>query len=129
MEDDEFEKLWAKFDTENIGVISSEKILHKLGMSMDSVPRPNTRGSRKSNGSVSPRKSPSSPEVTIDRKDLDAEDWLKRKFREGVADLHHAFLEVDVDRKGTVNKSQFKRVLSDYDIKLSDEELNELFER
>ncbi|XP_032219247.2 EF-hand calcium-binding domain-containing protein 6 [Nematostella vectensis] len=106
MDDDEFEKLWLKYDTENVGTIRAEKLMGKLGISI----KPGSTGDMPR----SPRK------LEVERKvQLDIERWLKRKFREGFSDMKHAFMELDLDRTGRVRKDDFRKVLAEFDLKLS----------
>lgn len=106
MDDDEFEKLWMKYDTDNVGTIKAEKLLGKLGITM-------TPGEARE-GPSSPRK------LEVERKQqLDVERWLKRKFREGCSDIKHGFMELDIDRTGRVKKEDFRRVLAEFDLKLN----------
>ena len=125
MEDGEFDKLWSKFDTDNIGAIGGNKILSKLGINMNDTQRPVTdqRNART-------RRSASPVTSVVDEADnFNIEQWMTDKFREGARDLMHAFFEMDLTKKGTVNRSQFKRVLSDYSIQLDDAQINDLLER
>ncbi|KAL9978672.1 hypothetical protein ACROYT_G016217 [Oculina patagonica] len=106
MEDDEFEKLWQKYDTENYGTIRAERLMSKLGIAMRDT------GSREE--SSSPRK------LEVERKhSIDVEKWLKRKFREGFSDMKHAFMELDLDRIGKVSRDEFRRVMEDFGLRLS----------
>ncbi len=124
MDDEEYDKLWSKFDTENIGAVNGEKILNKLGITMDGH-RPATNNSNASRRRSSPRNSPEPDE----KESFDIERWMTNKFREGARELMHAFYEMDLTKKGTVNKAQLKRVLSDYNIQLDDAQVNDLLLR
>ena len=109
MEDEEFEKLWLKYDTENYGTIRAERLMSKLGITMRNT------GSREDAAS-SPRK------LEAERKhSLDVERWLKNKFREGLSDMKHAFMEVDLDRIGKVSRDNFRRVLEEFGLRLGTE--------
>ncbi|EDO28675.1 predicted protein [Nematostella vectensis] len=57
--------------------------------------------------------------TSVDYVQLDIERWLKRKFREGFSDMKHAFMELDLDRTGRVRKDDFRKVLAEFDLKLS----------
>ena len=117
MEDEEFEKLWLKYDTENYGTIRAERLMNKLGITIKDT------GSQE--GQRSPRK------LELDRKaSLDVERWLRRKFRDGFSDMKHAFMEVDLDRTGRVNRDKFRRVLAELDLHLnSDKQLDDFLAR
>ena len=125
MQDEEFDKLWARFDTENIGAVNGEKIMIKLGIAIsDEEQRLATaNGSMKSGRGASPR------DFEDEKETLDIGKWITNKFREGARDITYAFYEVDLERKGMVSKAQLKRVLSEYNIELDDEQINALLER
>ena len=117
MTDEEFDKLWQKYDVDNIGTVNSNVLMNKLGLAItdsasDKLPR-------------SPRK------LERERqRSLDVERWLKRKFREGFSEMKHAFQEVDVDKTGRVNKHDFRKVLQDFGLKLdSDAQLEDFLAR
>lgn len=117
MEDDEFEKLWQKYDTENYGTIRAERLMSRLGIAMkDTGPR---------EVSSSPRK------LEAERKhSLDVERWLKRKFREGFSDMKHAFMELDLDRIGKVSFDDFRMVMKDFGLRLdTDKQLDDFIAR
>ena len=117
MEDDEFEKLWLKYDTENYGTIRAERLMSKLGIAIRD-------GSSRDDAS-SPKK------LEVERKQsLDVERWLKRKFREGFSDMKHAFMELDLDRIGKVSRDEFRRVMEDFGLRLStDKQLDDFLAR
>lgn len=117
MEDDEFEKLWLKYDTENYGTIRAERLMSKLGIAIRD-------GSSRDEAS-SPKK------LEVERKQsLDVERWLKRKFREGFSDMKHAFMELDLDRIGKVSRDEFRRVMEDFGLRLStDKQLDDFLAR
>lgn len=117
MEDDEFEKLWLKYDTENIGTIRAEQLLGKLGIVW------NHADSR--HQSRPPRK------LETERKQqLDVERWLKNKFREGFSDMKHAFMELDQNKTGRISRSQFRQVLTEFDLHLdNDKQLEDFLAR
>lgn len=117
MEDDEFEKLWLKYDTENYGTIRAERLMSKLGIAIRDT------GSREE--SSSPRK------LEVERKhSIDVEKWLKGKFREGFSDMKHAFMELDLDRIGKVSRDEFRRVMEDFGLRLStDKQLDDFLAR
>ena len=126
MQDEEFDKLWARFDTENIGAVNGEKIMTKLGIAIsDEQPRFAT-----ANDSVRSGRNASPLNVDDDEKEtLDIGRWITNKFREGARDMTYAFYEMDLERKGYVSKAQLKRVLSEYNIDLDDEQICKLLER
>ncbi|XP_028399843.1 EF-hand calcium-binding domain-containing protein 6-like [Dendronephthya gigantea] len=114
MEDSEYDKLWTKYDTENIGVIKGEKLLQKLGISLKTnVENVEDRTEAKEE-TRSPRKL--EPERLHS---LDVERWLKKKFREGCSEMKHAFQEIDLDRMGRVSIDDFRKVLREFGLTLS----------
>lgn len=117
MEDEEFEKLWQKYDTENYGTIRAERLMSKLGITM--------RESSTRDDASSPRK------LEVERKQsLDVERWLKRKFREGFSDMKHAFMELDLDRIGKVSRDDFRQVMEDFGLRLNtDKQLDDFLAR
>ena len=117
MEDEEFEKLWQKYDTENYGTIRAERLMSKLGIAM--------RESSTRDDTSSPRK------LEVERKQsLDVERWLKRKFREGFSDMKHAFMELDLDRIGKVSRDDFRQVMEDFGLRLNtDKQLDDFLAR
>ena len=124
MQDDEFDKLWARFDTENIGAVNGEKIMTKLGIAISEDQRPrSTPSTIKSRRSISPQ------DFEDEKESLDLAKWMTSKFREGARELMHGFYEMDLERKGHVSKAQLKRVLSEYDIDLDEEQIDRLLER
>lgn len=117
MEDDEFEKLWLKYDTENVGTVRAEQLLSKLGIALH-----NTES----------RSEPRSPrKLEKERKQqLDVERWLKNKFREGFSDMKHAFMELDQNKTGRISRSQFRQVLGEFDLRLdNDKQLEDFLAR
>lgn len=124
MDSDEYDKLWTRFDNDNIGAVSGEKIFTKLGIALADDQRPTSnRSGLKSRRSTSPE------EPGEEKGGVDIERWITDKFREGARDMIHAFYEMDLERKGTVNKSQLKRVLAEYSIELDDQQVDELLQR
>jgi len=123
MQDEEFDKLWARFDTENIGAVNGEKIMTKLGIVLSDEHHQRTRTSSEDRRSASPQ------EVKNERETVDLAKWITNKFREGAREMTHAFYEMDLERKGTISKTQLKRVLTEYSIDLDDEQLIQLLER
>ena len=123
MQDEEFDKLWGRFDTENIGAVNGEKIMTKLGIVLSDENHQRTRAASEDRRSASPQ------EVENERETVDLAKWITSKFREGAREMIHAFYEMDLERKGTISKAQLKRVLAEYSIDLEDEQLIKLLER
>ncbi|XP_033124539.1 EF-hand calcium-binding domain-containing protein 6-like [Anneissia japonica] len=137
MDDDEFEKLWSKYDEDGYGVINGERLMSKLGISF----RPGTQGgqatrkrpsesqlSPRSETRTSPRRSPRKAEV--DRaKSLDVEKWLKDKFREGFKKMKKEFVNLDTQRTGEIDRKDFQRILEKFDLKLDNKQLNDFMAR
>ena len=123
MEDAEYDKLWQKYDTENIGVIKGERLLQRLGISLNPKDEDmEIENKEKVQETRSPRRLESERLHS-----LDVERWLKKKFREGCAEMKHAFQEIDLDRTGRVTKNEFRKVLKEFDLKLSSDKQVEDF--
>lgn len=114
MENSEYDKLWQKYDTGNVGVIKGERLLNRLGISLKGL----LEKSEKTETSETVVKSPRRLE-TERSQSLDVERWLKKKFREGCSEMRHAFQEIDLDRTGRVTREEFQKVLMEYDLKLT----------
>eukprot|EP00794_Sanderia_malayensis_P016835 gene16835-18533_t len=129
MEDDEYEKLWSRFDSENIGAVSGDKILIKLGITLGDKTGISPRNGLSPTAGTLPPAPRASPVPDDEQDGLDMQRWMTDKFREGARELMHAFYEMDLEKKGTVNKAQLKRVLADYNIQLDDKQIIELLQR
>ncbi|XP_052785640.1 EF-hand calcium-binding domain-containing protein 6-like isoform X2 [Mya arenaria] len=136
MDDDEFDKLWDRYDPDASGTISGERLLNKLGINfqgaMDSgrlspIQESDLRKLKISDKRVvtefkqleqrSNKRTPRRKEVER-RHQLDVERWLKNKFREGFSTMREAFEAKDTKSDGTVNFDDFLEVLANFGLKL-----------
>ncbi|XP_033644045.1 EF-hand calcium-binding domain-containing protein 6-like [Asterias rubens] len=135
MDDDEFEKLWNRYDTEKLGVIKGERLMNKLGISLRTqTAMPEEAAYRQGAGSpeLSPRTSPrrSGRRLDIERaKSMDVERWLKEKFRQGFHKMKKDFEKHDVEKKGEIDLTKFRDVLERYDLKLDKQQLDAFLAR
>jgi len=138
MDADEFDKLWKKFDTENIGVVHSDAFIKKLGVLDNSSDNHKNESPRLRNSIDDPNSSATDvplPEIN-DKKSMSRstsknpiEKWLKRRFREGFVQLKASFDEIDISRTGSVRKEQFLNVLRKHGLKLESHYLEAFLER
>ncbi|XP_059167514.1 EF-hand calcium-binding domain-containing protein 6-like [Physella acuta] len=130
MDEAEFDKLWLRYDPANEGVITGQRLLNVLGIEWRrtsgdpghrSLPEHvNNRDTvsagtseRESPGKRTPRKK------EIERQQqLNIENWLKNKFREGFFNMREAFEDKDPERKGLVSFDDFIDVLTSFGLKL-----------
>ncbi|KAL3877258.1 hypothetical protein ACJMK2_034991 [Sinanodonta woodiana] len=117
MDDDEFEKLWQKYDPDNIGTMDGEKFLNKLGITLRGDSRENGRLSPITESEASSKRTPRRKEIER-KQSLDVENWLKNKFREGFLQMREAFESKDTEVKGTVPFDVFLGVLAQFGLKL-----------
>lgn len=128
MDDGEYDKLWAKYDPEEIGAIDGVRLLKKLGITIEGIDLPRTAASSRKADSPSPVHSPRKKEVDRQRS-VDIEKWLKNKFREGFISMKAAFEAADAASKGTVSRKEFVQVINDFGLRLKDEHLDEFLSR
>ncbi|XP_052263112.1 EF-hand calcium-binding domain-containing protein 6-like isoform X2 [Dreissena polymorpha] len=136
MDDDEFEKLWNKYDPDAAGTINGEKFLNKLGITfqngadmapMTPVLESDLRKLKISDRHVvkefkelskrSTKRTPRRKEIER-RNQLDVERWLKNKFREGFSTMREAFEAKDAKSEGNVGFDDFLEVLANFGLKL-----------
>ncbi|XP_070545330.1 EF-hand calcium-binding domain-containing protein 6-like [Ptychodera flava] len=117
MDDDEFEKLWTKYDVDGVGVINGEKMLNKLGISLrQQTASPSKERLDSAESTASGRKL---KKIEIERaKSLNVERWLKNKFREGCSSMSGEFVKLDTDKTGEVDRNDFIKVLEKFGLKL-----------
>ncbi|KAJ8023054.1 EF-hand calcium-binding domain-containing protein 6 [Holothuria leucospilota] len=131
MDDNEFEKLWARYDQSGYGVVNGEQLLNKLGISLrEGSVQPGKRSAeaiRSPTGSPREKQSPrrSLKKSDVERtKSLDVERWLKDKFRIGCKNMKKEFELLDEERKGTVPADKFLFVLDKFGLKLEGKQLD-----
>ncbi|ESO99600.1 hypothetical protein LOTGIDRAFT_238765 [Lottia gigantea] len=126
LEDEEFDKLWNKYDRDCEGVIKGEKFLKALGiqwrgMSAESEKCPLSpvveQGNPSPESERSSSRTPKRREVER-RQQLDIERWLKDKFREGFFNMKESFEVKDIDKSGVVSYDDFLEVLETHGLKL-----------
>ncbi|XP_071504578.1 EF-hand calcium-binding domain-containing protein 6-like [Diadema antillarum] len=130
LDDDEFEKLWLRYDVDNIGVINGSKLLNKLGINLrastamgEDVYTPDDTGAKR----MSPRKK---KKAEVDRmRSIHVERWLKDKFRTGCTRMRKEFEEFDKDHKGEVDKATFTKVLTKFGLSLESSFLDDFLAR
>jgi len=143
MDDQEFDKLWRRYDPANEGVINGQKLLSALGIEW----RQGSRGvtpfqdggpsfrvtppAQAGKGSVrltpiedeiakterSERRTPRKKEVER-RQQLNIENWLKNKFREGFFAMREAFEDNDPSKSGVVSFDKFCETLGNFGLKM-----------
>lgn len=133
LDDDEFEKLWSKYDTAGYGVINGEKLMNKLGISLRSGMTPAPEYGRRSvtpptSPQTSPRRSMRRAEIER-KKSIDVEKWLKDKFRTGCTKMKKEFESNDKERKGLVEREQFRQTLSKFGLRLEGDQLENFLAR
>ncbi|KAM8938835.1 EF-hand calcium-binding domain-containing protein 6-like [Pelodytes ibericus] len=116
MEDEEFEKLWKRYDVEGTGAVRGDLLLKKLG---------NEIQNQYSNNMGMKGQSREMSKAELQRKaSLSIEKWLKDKFREGFRNMREKFEEHDPHRTGKVERYVFIAVLETFGLKLKNDHLN-----
>ncbi|KAG8453698.1 hypothetical protein GDO86_000361 [Hymenochirus boettgeri] len=116
LEEEEFEKLWKRYDVDGTGMLKGDLLLKKLGNEM---PNKTSRGqSREISKAEWDRKA----SITIEK-------WLKDKFREGFRNMKEEFEKHDPQRTGKVKKSDFLFVLEMFELPLKDEHFKHFLAR
>lgn len=143
MDDQEFEKLWKKYDPGNLGVVNAQVLLKKLGIEFRERSTPPENGmtfverqrSEEKERKFSPKlpRSPvesarSLPKSEIERKtSINIERWLKDKFREGFNAMKTEFSKADPQRTKKVSRDNFRRVLAQFDLYLREDSALNMF--
>lgn len=155
VDQDQFEKLWKKFDVENYGFVTGDAFLKRLGIQSDravenefmsnsfddisvddsasqfgegnNIPYANVNATYK----LSSRKqSRGSSRSDINKKTNNPiEKWLKTRFRDGFSKIKASFEEIDRQRTGQVRRDQFLNVLNQHNFKLESNLLDAFLER
>ncbi|XP_041444988.1 EF-hand calcium-binding domain-containing protein 6 isoform X2 [Xenopus laevis] len=116
LEDEEFEKLWKRYDVDGTGVLKGDCILKKLSNEMSNQVSKNV--------SIKGQSREMSKAEWERKASLSIEKWLKDKFREGFRSMKEEFEKHDPQRTGKVNKSDFLSVLETFELTLKDEHFN-----
>ncbi|XP_072113230.1 EF-hand calcium-binding domain-containing protein 6 isoform X1 [Mobula birostris] len=134
MEDEEFEKLWRRYDIDGLGVIKGDVLMRKLGNDYRNGMMHNNEGSaRKSYDQMSfedTKVFSAGPTRTLSKAEqerkasLDIEKWLKDKFREGYNLMKEEFEKYDTERTGKVLHRDFLSVLGTFGLHLKIEHLS-----
>ncbi|XP_063314192.1 EF-hand calcium-binding domain-containing protein 6-like [Pelobates fuscus] len=113
MDDEEFEKLWKRYDVEGTGALKVDFLLKKLSNKVQN----------NSLNPVGPKgHSREMSKTELERKaSLSIEKWFKDKFREGFRNMKEEFEIHDPQRIGKVDQDDFMAVLEKFDLKLKDE--------
>ncbi|XP_063776809.1 EF-hand calcium-binding domain-containing protein 6-like isoform X3 [Pseudophryne corroboree] len=116
MEDEEFNKLFKRYDVDGTGVIKADSLLKRLG---------NEIHNNLSTGISTKGQLREMSRAELERKaSLSIEKWMKDKFREGFRSMKEEFEKHDPQRIGKVEKDDFLSVLEKFDLKLKDEHFN-----
>nr|XP_042697966.1 EF-hand calcium-binding domain-containing protein 6-like isoform X3 [Chrysemys picta bellii] len=113
---EEFEKLWRRYDTEGTGVLKEDILLKKLGAEL--------QNGSSNNAKVSGQSREISKAEWERRASLDIERWLKDKFREGFRNMKEEFEKHDPQKTGKVGKESFLSILQKFDMHLKKEHFN-----
>ncbi|XP_020372348.2 EF-hand calcium-binding domain-containing protein 6 [Rhincodon typus] len=130
MEDEEFEKLWRKYDPDGIGVIKGDVLMRKLGTEFRNGTAHNLEGfagkvSDEMSLDGSARLTRTLTKAEHERKaSLHIEKWLRDKFREGYNLMKEEFEKYDPEGTGKVLHRDFLAVLAIFGLHLKDEHFN-----
>ncbi|XP_039398195.1 EF-hand calcium-binding domain-containing protein 6-like isoform X3 [Mauremys reevesii] len=113
---EEFEKLWRRYDTEGTGVLKGDMLLKKLGAELQNGSSNNAKASGQSREI--------SKAEWERRASLDIERWLKDKFREGFRNMKEEFEKHDPQKTGKVGKESFLSILQKFGMHLKKEHFN-----
>nr|XP_048703908.1 EF-hand calcium-binding domain-containing protein 6-like isoform X4 [Caretta caretta] len=113
---EEFEKLWRRYDTEGTGVLKGDILLKKLGAKL--------QNGSSNNAKISGQSREISEAEWERRASLDIERWLKDKFREGFRNMKEEFEKHDPQKTGKVGKESFLSILQKFDMHLKKEHFN-----
>ncbi|XP_069055700.1 EF-hand calcium-binding domain-containing protein 6-like [Pleurodeles waltl] len=116
MEDEEFEKLWKRYDTDGTGALKGDTLLKRLGIEFRNASSKHTE---------LPGQTREMSKAELERKaSLSIEKWLKDKFREGFKNMKEEFQKLDKHKVGKVEKEDFLSVLEKFDLHLKNEHFN-----
>ncbi|XP_043561761.1 EF-hand calcium-binding domain-containing protein 6 [Chiloscyllium plagiosum] len=130
MDDDEFEKLWRKYDPDGIGIIKGDVLMRKLGAEFRNGTAHNHEGSAgklsdQMSLEGSARLTRTLTKVEHERNaSLHIEKWLRDKFREGYNLMKEEFEKYDPEGTGKVLHRDFLAVLAIFGLHLKDEHFN-----
>nr|XP_014353279.1 PREDICTED: EF-hand calcium-binding domain-containing protein 6-like [Latimeria chalumnae] len=130
MEEEEFNKLWKRYDTEGTGVVKGDVLLKKLGIEFrsESTSQSDSTGHKSCDEKSSEDGKKSSrllSKAEQERKaSLTIEKWLKDKFREGFKSWKEEFEKRDPQKTGKVQKEDFLSVLENFNLHLREDHFN-----
>nr|WQY91287.1 ddN-expressed EFCAB family member [Ciona robusta] len=137
MSDAEFDKIWKKYDTSNLGVVKASSLLKKLGIEFRESKSPSasvarSTGSNKKAQVVTYDSAPPTgrsmrPSEAERQTSIDIEKWLKDKFREGFKSMRKEFKKGDLKNTGKVPRDVFRRVISQFDLFLREDSSLNMF--
>eukprot|EP00118_Oscarella_pearsei_P016400 m.155929 g.155929 ORF g.155929 m.155929 type:complete len:874 (+) comp38682_c0_seq7:229-2850(+) len=128
IDDDEFAKLWRRYDTEDRGIIYVEKLMGKLGLKLkksksqrkgmvlavQSSPKKRKRIQEQDNGGIDVTK---------------VEEILRHQFNDGFLKLRSAFKRIDRSGIGKISREEFRSALGQFGIQLTVQEADILLRR
>ncbi|XP_043920865.1 EF-hand calcium-binding domain-containing protein 6-like [Protopterus annectens] len=125
MEDEEFEKLWKRYDTEGTGVIKGDVLLKRLGIEFRNPSASQAAHEEQLDPSgLADEKRQCKPlsKNELERKaSINIEKWLKDRFREGFKAMKEEFERCDSEKTGKVQREDFFFVLAKFDLHLKEE--------
>ncbi|XP_069487607.1 EF-hand calcium-binding domain-containing protein 6-like [Ambystoma mexicanum] len=116
MEDEEFDKLWKRYDTDGTGVLKGDALLKRLGIEF--------RNGSSKHAEVSGQMREMSKAELERKASLTIEKWLKDKFREGFKNMKDEFQKLDTHKVGKVEKEDFLSVLEKFNLHIKKEHFN-----
>ncbi|XP_033886076.3 EF-hand calcium-binding domain-containing protein 6-like [Acipenser ruthenus] len=134
MEEKEFEKLWKRYDRFGGEAVTRQTLMKTLGFESRSASEEHRRAllfalSRVSSSTVPesrPKPSGRSPSKSQEQRtlSLDIEEWLKKKFAEGLKGMLAEFQRFDTNNSGKVSRDDFMQVLGRFRLHLKKEQLS-----
>ncbi|KAL1023463.1 hypothetical protein UPYG_G00041140 [Umbra pygmaea] len=121
LEDQEFKKLWKKFDDKGLGAVEVRGLLSKLGPGKMTDAN-DCQVSFSINGEDNKVRSRPLSKAEEEREvSIFMETWLKDRFREGVQRMKAQFDQLDPDNNGKVDLEDFVQVLKTFGLNLKRE--------
>ncbi|MBN3281965.1 EFCB6 protein, partial [Polyodon spathula] len=130
MEEEEFEKLWKRYDKDGLGAIKGDVFLKRLGIdfrnnSANHAENAGRKSRESMNSDGSPRQSRTLSKAEEERKaSITIEKWLKDKFREGFKNMKIEFEKYDPGKTHKVQQEDFLCALEKFDLHLKKEHVN-----
>lgn len=128
MENDEFEKLWTKYDVDAVGTVDGAKMMEKLGVNISMPITPTPKPPLMEPGSP-PSGRPLKKKEAERQRSLNIERWLKNKFREGFSNMKNSFAAFDHDHSGFVSTNEFLEVLAQYGLRMEKPHMGDFLAR